>query len=203
MLARSCSQLSDGDLTRRLRTRVADDAVALAELLVLLAEFGDRRLYAPAGYPSLKAYCVGPLHLSESAAGKRIWAARAARRFPVVLDAIAAGRVHLSAVCALAAHFTRENVDELLALATHKTRAEVELLLAHRFPKPDVPTTIRPLTAAPVSVAMAAPLEPGPESESSSPGGWDNRGPRQIRTRRFPPSGSSAEAARGQPTPLR
>jgi hypothetical protein len=36
---------------------------------------------------------------------------------------------------------------------------------------------------------------------SSSPGQLPSRGPRQIRTRRFPPSGSSVVAARGAPLP--
>jgi 5-methylcytosine-specific restriction endonuclease McrA len=37
------------------------------------------------------------------------------------------------------------NVDELVAAAAHRSREDVQFLMAHRFPKPDVPTSIRPI----------------------------------------------------------
>ena len=57
---------------------------------------------APAGYPSMHAYCVHELRMSEDVASKRIHAARAARNFPAIFAAVADGRLHLSGVCLLA-----------------------------------------------------------------------------------------------------
>ena len=55
-------------------------------------------LYAAQGYGSLFSYCTQALRLSEDAACHRIEAARAARRFPVILELLSSGEVTLTAV---------------------------------------------------------------------------------------------------------
>src|SRR5690349_718378 len=94
----SRSHVSDRDLLLSLASTLAHDRAATATLLADLAEVDARRLYLPAGYPSMFAYCVHELHLSEDSAYKRITAARVARRFPAVFEALAEGRLHLAAV---------------------------------------------------------------------------------------------------------
>ena len=84
------------------------------------------------------AYCVGVLRLSEEAARKRIHAARAARRFPAIFDAVAEGRLHLCGVVLLAPHLTETTAADLLAAAAGKRKAEIERLLAERFPRSEV-----------------------------------------------------------------
>jgi hypothetical protein len=74
----------------------------------------------------MHAYCVGALGLSEDSAWKRIRVARLARAFPEVLDMIADGRVHLSAVVLLSPHLTRKNAAALFAAATQKTKRQIE-----------------------------------------------------------------------------
>ena len=145
MPRRSLSQLSDSLVEQHLRALVARDRHLTAALLAHLAEFDARKLYLPAGYASLWAWCVGELHLSEDAAAKRIHAARAAREFPAILELVADGRLHLSAVSLLAPHLTAQNAGELLAAATHRSKADVQLLLASHAPRPDVPTRVTPL----------------------------------------------------------
>jgi hypothetical protein len=90
-------------------------------------------------------YCVRVLHMSEDTAFKRIRAARAARQFPAIFEAVADGRLHLTAVVFLAPHLTVDNADELLAGASHKTKAEIEWMLAERFPRPDLPERVEVL----------------------------------------------------------
>src|SRR5262249_27860289 len=124
-----------------------------------------RRLYAPAGYPSMFAYCVGWLHLSEDAAYKRIRVARAARKFPGFMAALADGDVHLSGLTLLAQYskrLTTTTAEELLVAATHKSKREIERLLAERFPKPDVQPEVRTIPpAAPTQqTALEAPEQP-------------------------------------------
>jgi len=116
---RSAPHLSDPVLLHHLRVILARDCTTTAELLDHIAEVDVRKLYLPAGYPSMFAYSVSELHLSEDAAFKRIQAARAAVRFPALFDAVAEGRLHLSAVCLLAPHLSEDTADELLAAATH------------------------------------------------------------------------------------
>src|SRR2546430_4245853 len=152
----SLSHLSDDALRRGLSGAVAQERGATAELLAHIAEFDARKLYLPAAYPSMFAYCVGELHLSEDAALKRIRAARAARNFPVIFAAVADGRLHLSAVVLLAPCLpclNDENANELIAAAVHKSRAQVEQLLAERFPQPDLVSDVRAIPIAPQAAA--------------------------------------------------
>ena len=130
----SLTHVSDRDLLRGLASLVAQDRTTTAALLAHIAEVDARRLYAPAAYPSMYLYCVHELHLSEDSAYKRILAARTARQFPAIFDALAEGRLHLTAVKLLAPHLTPENADALLKAAAKKTTREIEQLLAERFP---------------------------------------------------------------------
>jgi len=140
------SHLSDGALLSGLRTLVARDRETTAALLAHIAEVDQRKLYLPAAYPSMYAYCVGELHLCEQAAFKRIRAARTASQFPAIFEAVADGRLHLSAVVLLTPHLRPENVQDLLAAATHKSKAQVEQMLAERFPLPDLPAWVVGIT---------------------------------------------------------
>ena len=132
------SHLSDPDLLRALHAAVARERVTTADLLAHLAEVDARKLYLPAAHPSMYAYCVGELHLSEDAAYKRIQAARAARQFPAIFPAVAEGRLRLSGVGLLAPYLTAENAGDLLAAAAGKTKSEIEHLLAERFPRSEM-----------------------------------------------------------------
>src|SRR5688572_28117682 len=94
----SLAHLSDDVLLADLAALVATDRATTAALLAHLGEVDARKLYLPAACASLHVYCVRVLKLAEDAAFKRIAAARKARQFPALLDAIADGRLHLSAV---------------------------------------------------------------------------------------------------------
>ena len=130
----SLSQLADHVLLRDLATILKQDRVTTATLLAHLAEVDTRKLYLPAGYPSMYLYCVGELKLSEDSAAKRIQAARTARQFPAIFPALAEGRLHLSAVVLLAAHLTPGTAEELLAAAEHKTSAEIKTAAGRTLP---------------------------------------------------------------------
>lgn len=162
MRAYSLTHLSDAALLRGLAAIVSRDCTITAALLAHLAEVDIRRLYVPAGYSSMHAFCVGELHFSDDAAYKRIQAARAARQHPVLFAAVADGRLHLTAVRLLAPHVTAANVDELVTAATHQRSQDIEELLARRFAAGvrEVPTRVRVLAPAPQPAArhVGAPL---------------------------------------------
>jgi 5-methylcytosine-specific restriction endonuclease McrA len=139
------SRLSNDALICELKDSVAHDGLHTARQVALIAEVERRRLYAPAGFPSMFAFCVEELHLSEDAAYKRIRVARASRRYPGVLEALAEGRVHLSGLTMLAHYFKHAPTEELIAAATYKSKQEIEKLLAERFPKADLPALVRAL----------------------------------------------------------
>ena len=154
MFSYSRSHLADHVLLHTLAAVVNQDRVTTAELLALIVEVDKRKLFRGEGYSSMYRYCVEKLRMSEDVACKRILTARAARRFPAILPAIADGRLTVSTVAMLSAHLKTDHGEALLNIAEGKTRAQVELLIAARFPKPDVPTTVLAL-AAPASPADA------------------------------------------------
>jgi hypothetical protein len=156
---RTAPSLSNHGLSRALHLAVGSENTAIATVLDHIAEFDARKLYRPAAYPSMFAYCVGELHLSEDAAYKRIQAARAAQRFPAIFDAVIEGRLHLSAVCLLAPYLTEETAADLLAAARHKTKVEIEKLLAERFPRPNMPARVEALLP-PSRASAAEPVPP-------------------------------------------
>lgn len=133
----SLEDLADDTLLDGLHALVEHDQITTADLLAHIGEIARRRLYSPMGYPSMQAYCVKVLHLSEDAASKRVQVARKGWLFPQIFEAIAAGCVHLSGMKLLVPFIDEENVDELIAAATHRSKREIELLLAARFPQPE------------------------------------------------------------------
>src|SRR5688500_2724359 len=103
------ASLSDSQLIEALTRIARSERRAIAILVATLAEFDARRLFLGLGYSSLFDYCTRALHLSEQAAYTRIEAARASRRFPMIIDRTSGGRLSLPATRLLALHFTDVN----------------------------------------------------------------------------------------------
>jgi len=135
--------LSDDDLLRRLSDVLAQSRRVEWVLVAHIAEVDARRLHAREGWPSMYQYCIDVLYLSESEAYRRITAARLSRSYPVLLEMLEDGRLHLAGISILSKHLTDANFEDVLARASHKTKREVEILVAELAPKPDVPATIR------------------------------------------------------------
>jgi hypothetical protein len=123
------------------RDKRANDAAMLAHV----AEVDRRRLYAREGWSSMFVYCVEVLRLSEGAAWKRIGAAPLARKYPLIIDLIASGELHLGGVALLSKHLTDENHRSVLDRARGKTCRQIEKLVAALAPRPDVPASLRKL----------------------------------------------------------
>ncbi len=141
----SLTGLSNLDLLAKLELAVRDERQGTAQVIALLMEVDARRLYAQQSCSSLFTYCVQVLHFSEHAAYLRIEAARAARRFPAILNRLADGSLHLSAVSLVAPHLTVDNHLDVLDAARHKSKREVELLVVRLRPLPDVAAVVRKL----------------------------------------------------------
>src|SRR5512147_642070 len=160
-LLESLRRLSDDGFVARLKGLAARERRATALLVAHIAELDTRDLCLREGYPSLFVYCRDVLALSEHEAYNRIEVARTARRFPVVLDLLAAGAVNLTTVRLLGPHLTPDNHARVLESARGKKKAEVEEIVARLAPRPDVPASVRKL---PVRTVAAAPT-----MDSSSP----------------------------------
>jgi hypothetical protein len=154
----SLATLSDHELLAETTPLAAAERHATAQLIALLAELDARELHLSEGYSSLFAYCTQALHLSESAAYDRISAARASRKFPIVLERLMTGAVTLTTVRLLGPHLTTDNCERCLDAASHKTKREVEQFVASLAPQPDVTSSVRRLPASKSVVAEAEPL---------------------------------------------
>ena len=156
------NHLDDQSLMRALGQLVHQDHRLTAELLAHVAEVDARMLYLHEACASMYVYCIGILRMSEGVAYRRIHAARAARKYPVLFDRVAAGELHLTAIVLLAPYLTDDNCAELIAAAAHKGKRAIQQMLAERFPKPDVAASVRKLPqrgpSAASSNASAAPL---------------------------------------------
>jgi 5-methylcytosine-specific restriction endonuclease McrA len=171
------SELSDRDLITAVHHLAAAERGATAQLIASLAELDARRLYLAESYSSLFTYCTQVLHLSEHAAYGRIEAARAARRYPVLLERLGAGDMTLTAIGLLAPHLTTDNHQHLIDVSRHKSKREIEHLVATLRPQPPVPSAVRKLpeplprrvdSTVPIATA-APPLPPMPASLAEPP----------------------------------
>jgi hypothetical protein len=156
--------LPNHELLERLRELLADEANLEADLLVHVGEVDARELYAAQGYPSLYAYLTEGLHLSESVAYHRIQVARAARKFPALLERIRAGELHLSGALVLISALTPANHTELLERVRHKSKRAIEEMVRDLAPRPDVRALVRalPSPAAPPEPQACATPRPAP-----------------------------------------
>jgi hypothetical protein len=164
----SFAQFSNHDLIAEVKRLAVSERQATMRLIACLMEVDARRLYLGEGCSSLFTYCTQVLHLSEHAAYGRIEAVRAARRFPRILELLAAGDLTLTAVGLLAPHLTPTNCLDLVNRARHKSKREVEYLVAQIRPRPDVVSSVRKLPAPRPQPALADVSVPHDEHGAAS-----------------------------------
>jgi len=160
--------LSDAELLHRLSEILKQSRRVESILIAHIAEVDARGVYAREASPSMFAYCTDVLSLSEGEAYLRIGAARASRRYPVLLSMLEDGRLHLTAIAKLSPHLTDDNVDDLLARSTHRSKRQILELIAELAPKPDVPSLIRKLPTRDAPQNQLRPDAIGDSQESSA-----------------------------------
>src|SRR5688572_24983085 len=154
------AQLSDDALDAKLKFLAQGSRQMTVELIAHLAVFATRKLHRAQGPGRLFRYCTQILRFSEAAAYNRIKAAKAVRKFPLILDLLNDGSVNLTTIRLLAPHLTAENHRALLEEAKGMTRRQVDKVVARLAPKPDVPASIRKLPAPKGTVQGAGAVTP-------------------------------------------
>ncbi len=152
--------LSDRQLLQGLGAVLGSGRRLTAELIAHLGEVEDRRLHLEAACSSMFSYCVNRLGLSEDEACRRIEVARLARRYPAMFPLLASGKLSLSVAALLKPHLSAENplarpdplngldplaVLELLTAVSGRSVQQAREVLAARYPRPDVPSSVRKL----------------------------------------------------------
>src|SRR6187397_402485 len=142
------THVSDDELLAHTRRLVGKSNQLLAALLLHLSEIEARGAHRSRRCASLYTYCIYELRFSEDAAARRSAAARFVREFPLLLDAVAAGELHLTGLLMIGPHLTLENHVEVLARARFRTKKELGLLVRDLNPLPSAPDVIEPLGPA-------------------------------------------------------
>jgi hypothetical protein len=184
----SLAGVPDRELLHALGALISRDRQVEADLLAHLGEVEARGLHLEQGFASMFAYCTEVLHFSEATAYHRIQAARAARTYPILLDRIHRGEIHLSGVKLLAPHLTPGNCVELLDRARHRSKRAIEEMLADRAPKPDASSFVRRLPSpgplGPASLG-ASPSSPVAQVVSGTTSGSTSPHPEPLGQERF------------------
>ncbi len=140
-----------------------------AQLVAHIAELDTRDVHLREGYDSLYVYCRDALGLSEGESYNRIEVARAARRFPIILEMLVAGAVNLTAARLLAPHLTPDNHREVLDSARGKKKSEIEAIVARLSPRPDVAASVRRLPTFRLEVLPLAETPVAPGASATDP----------------------------------
>lgn len=102
-------------------------------------------------------YCVQSLRWSEATAFRRTRAARAVLDYPVILEMLYDGRLHIEGVVILSAFLPEADFATLLLKAVGMTTKGIERLVADRRRDPPVRDSIRFVGVAPAAVRIEGP----------------------------------------------
>src|SRR5512146_1096767 len=153
-------------LTENLAALLRREHHALAEVLVALADFDQRRLWVEMGHASLFYYLHRELRLSKGAAQYRKVAAELIQQVPGIVEPLRRGDLCLSSIIEAAKVVTAENWQTVLPHFYGLSRREAMEVVADLQPHPAPPerTVITPVRPAPCSsdVQPAQGISPGP-----------------------------------------
>ena len=113
-MRKNLRSMTDSEVVRSLKTLVGTERRTVADILRHLVELDRRDFAVGTGYPSLFDYCVRELSYAQGETARRIHAARAAAKYPVLYGAIERGLLSLTTVSLLAPHLKWDNWRKLI-----------------------------------------------------------------------------------------
>src|SRR3954468_17657650 len=153
----SLAHLTDASLHSETKRLVGSSNTLTAQLLAHLGEVEARGIHRERACSSLYTYCVYELRMSEDEAQRRCRAARLARQFPILLEMLGEGSLHLTGILLLGPASVEGNQAERRGRARFRTKREMERLVAEMVPCHDVPSRIVPLSRAGAADSLVAP----------------------------------------------
>jgi hypothetical protein len=153
----------------RLRELLRREQVAMADFLVALADFDERRHWLRLGHTSLFTFLHRELGLSKGASHFRKVATELIQRFPEVVEPLRDGRLCITSVVELAKVVTRENLVEVLPRFFHASKQEAKAVAAEVRPLEAVPTRAVVTSLAPAaSRSLPSGVAPSPVRQMSA-----------------------------------
>jgi len=155
--------LSNQQITNNLVALCRRERLLTVEVLKYLNEIERRQLYLQEGFSSMFSYCTEKLRYSESAANRRIRAARCLRDYPRVFEMLQSGELSLSTLSLVAGRLNESNCSELLNAVAGRSYQEVEAYLAKSQERTLVRESIKPIVVRkPTVVAKSSDLFTNP-----------------------------------------
>ena len=170
---------SASELTSRLADLLRNERAALAEFLVVLADFDRRRLWVDLGHASLFYFLHRELGLPKGPAFYRKTAAELIQRYPEIVEPLRDGRLCLTSIVELSKVITPENRADVLPRFFELSKREAKevsaaLLPAAAPPLRDVVTAVRgppgPLGLPPPPSTAQHPAPSAPGLSALTPG---------------------------------
>lgn len=139
-------KLSNDELLLEIRSKAKHEQKLTFEIIELIREVGERRLFLQLGYSSLFDFVTKDLGYEPSSAMRRIQAARVVDQIPEVKSKIEDGSLSLSVISQVQSFFKREESTkgtklskdqkiEILNIVQNKTTREAERELAKLSPE--------------------------------------------------------------------
>lgn len=146
---------TDRQLLDRLNALRVREHTTCVDILLVLVQVERRKLHEELGHSSLFAFATQHLRYSESAAGRRVQAARCVRDHPEVIPLLRRGAVNLSTISLVNRVLTRTNKAAVLAQIAGKSQREVAQIVARYEPPRPVRDRIQPMNVRRAAQAVA------------------------------------------------
>ncbi len=147
LMSKELRALKNSDLDLRIKSLARQERELLTQVLHIIKEIDNRRLYLELSFSSLFAYLTEAVGYSASSAQRRIDAARLLSEIPSLSEKIESGEIHLTQACMIQKaareikrtrqiRVSSEDKLELLASLSGKNQRNTEKQVAQYFDMP-------------------------------------------------------------------
>jgi len=134
IIAQQLRTLSDTDFHGQFESIVSVELSATIKVLHFINDLDRRKSFLEMGYSSVLDYCVRKLGYSRSGAGRRIQAARCARRYPEVFGMLRTRELSPGTAALIESILTDDNKDEILSRIRGASHREIERVVSEYRP---------------------------------------------------------------------
>ena len=127
-------KLDDSEFHHQFELNASVEHSSTLKMLHFLNDLERRRSYLDLGYSSVFDYCVRKIGYSRSAAGRRVQAARCARRYPEVFAMLRAHELSFGIAALIEPILTDDNKDSILERVRGTSHREVERIVSEYRP---------------------------------------------------------------------
>ena len=134
IIADKLRTLNDAEFHHQFETIVSVELASTLKVLHFINDLERRKSFLEMGYSSVLDYCVRKLGYSRSGAGRRIQAARCARRYPEVFGMLRTRELSPGTAALIEGILTDDNKDEILSRIRGATHREIERVVSEYRP---------------------------------------------------------------------